>query len=238
MRLALKELVKSTKLNAHGEREPRKQQEDVNMKKSSKLAALLLAGALVLSLTACGGGGSAAGKVTGVYLSPASLSYTNMRPQYNYYLTTFTQQEITLMDDNTYCLVVSASTFSALELAESTSDAKGNERENSITKFYGTYTSQVNDLDEDLLDVKLSAPTRVVRSFDQLYWVDTANWSDAMGKAVVPAEIDPTTGAAVANPDAQPWTAQQYLESMTFPETSVQMNTKTSSFDFTADFMG
>ena len=65
------------------------------MKKSSKLAALLLAGALVLSLTACGGGGgSAAGKVTGVYLSPASLSYTNMRPQYNYYLTTFTQQEI------------------------------------------------------------------------------------------------------------------------------------------------
>lgn len=191
MRLALKELVKSTKLNAHGEREPRKQKEDVKMKKSSKLAALLLAGALVLSLTACGGGGgsSAGGKVTGVYLSPASLSYTNMRPQYNYYLTTFTQQEITLMDDNTYCLVV-------------------------------------------------SAPTRVVRSFDQLYWVDTANWSDAMGKAVVPAEIDQTTGAAVANPDAQPWTAQQYLESMTFPETSVQMNTKTSSFDFTADFMG
>lgn len=84
MRLALKELVKSTRLNAHGEREPRKQKEDVNMKKSSKLAALLLAGALVLSLTACGGGGgSAAGKVTGVYLSPASLSYTNMRPQYN-----------------------------------------------------------------------------------------------------------------------------------------------------------
>ena len=42
-----------------------------------------------------------------------------MRPQYNYYLTTFTQQEITLMDNNTYCLVLSSSTFSALELAES-----------------------------------------------------------------------------------------------------------------------
>ena len=209
------------------------------MKKSSKLAALLLAGALVLSLTACGGGGgSAAGKVTGVYLSPASLSYTNMRPQYNYYLTTFTQQEITLMDDNTYCLVVSASTFSALELAKSTSDAKGNERENSITKFYGTYTSQVNDLDEDLLDVTLAAPTRVVRSFDQLYWVDTDNWSDAMGKAVIPAQTDPNTGAPIVDENAEPWTAQQFLESVAFPETSVQVNVKTSSFDYTADFAG
>ena len=142
------------------------------------------------------------------------------------------------MDDNTYCLVVSSSTFSALELAESTNDAKGNERENYVTKFYGAYTSQANDLDEDLLDVKLSAPTRVVRSFDQLYWADTDNWNDAMGKAVVPADVDPSTGAPVANPDAQPWTAQQYLESLTFPETTVQLNTKTSSFDFTADFYG
>ncbi len=209
------------------------------MKKHSKLAAFALAAAMALTLAACGGGGKAsAGKVTGVYLSPASLSYANMRPQYNYYLTTFAQQEITLMDDNTYCLVVSSSTFSALELAESTNDAKGNERENYVTKFYGAYTSQANDLDEDLLDVKLSAPTRVVRSFDQLYWADTDNWNDAMGKAVVPADVDPSTGAPVANPDAQPWTAQQYLESLTFPETTVQLNTKTSSFDFTADFMG
>jgi len=206
------------------------------MKKHVKLVTLALALAMVLSLAACGGGGSA-GKVTGVYLSPAQLSYSNMRPQYNYYLTTFTQQEITLMDDNTYCLVVSASTFSALELAESTNDAKGNERENSITKFYGTYTSKVNDLDEDLLDVTLSAPTRVVRSFDQLYWADTDNWTDAMGKAVAPAQIDPNTGAAVADPNAQPWTAQQYLESLAFAETTVQLNVKTSSFDFTDGFV-
>ena len=211
------------------------------MKKHVKLVTLFLAAAMALSLAACsgGGGGSNTGcKVTGIYLSPAQLDYQNMRPQYNYYLTTFTQQEITLMDDNTYCLVVSASTFSALELAESTNDAKGNERENSITKFYGTYTSKANDLDDDLLDVTLAAPTRVVRSFDQSYWLDTDNWSDAMGKAVVPAEIDPSTGAATVDPNATPWTAQQYLESIAFPETSVQVNTKTSSFDFTADFVG
>ena len=105
------------------------------MKKHMKLVTLFLAGAMALSLAACNGGGgggsSASGKVTGVYLSPANLSYQNMRPQYNYYLTTFTHEELTLMDNNTYCLVLSSSTFSALELAESTNDAKGNERANS-----------------------------------------------------------------------------------------------------------
>lgn len=201
------------------------------MKKYKKLVTLFLTAAMALSLAACGG--KADGKITGIYLSPAQLSYINMRPEYNYYLTTFTQQEITLMDDNTYCLEVSAATFSALELSENTSDAKGNERENSITKFYGTYTSQVNDLDEDLLDVTLAAPTRVVRSFDQLYWADTDNWNDAMGKAVMPTQTDPNTGAPIVDENAQPWTAQQFLESVAFPETTVQVNVKTSSFDFT-----
>ena len=201
------------------------------MKKYKKLVTLFLTAAMALSLAACGG--KADGKITGIYLSPAQLSYINMRPEYNYYLTTFTQQEITLMDDNTYCLEVSDATFSALELSESTSDAKGNERENSITKFYGTYTSQVNDLDEDLLDVTLAAPTRVVRSFDQLYWADTDNWNDAMGKAVTPTQTDPNTGAPIVDENAQPWTAQQFLESVAFPETTVQVNVKTSSFDFT-----
>ena len=201
------------------------------MKKYKKSVTLFLTAAMALSLAACGG--KADGKITGIYLSPAQLSYINMRPEYNYYLTTFTQQEITLMDDNTYCLEVSAATFSALELSESTSDAKGNERENSITKFYGTYTSQVNDLDEDLLDVTLAAPTRVVRSFDQLYWADTDNWNDAMGKAVTPTQTDPNTGAPIVDENAQPWTAQQFLESVAFPETTVQVNVKTSSFDFT-----
>ena len=209
------------------------------MKKHTKITAALLAALMMLTLAACGsdgGSSAAAGKITGIYLSPAQLDYSNMRPQYNYYLTTFTQQEITLMDDNTYCLVVSSSTFSALELAESTNDAKGNERTNSITKYYGSYTSQVNDLDEDLLDVTMAAPTRVVKSHDQSYWVDTQNWTDAMGKAVAPADIDPNTGAAVADPNAQPWTAQQYLDSVAFPETTVQVNVKTSSFDFTDAF--
>lgn len=203
-----------------------------------KLLSIILAVAMVAVLLAGCGGSAASGnaKTVGVYLSPAELSYSNMRPQYNYYLTTFTQQEITLLDDNTYVAIVSASTFSALELAESTNDAKGNERTNSIVKYYGTYTSQVNDLDEDLLDVVLSAPTRVVESYDQTYWLDTDNWNDDMGKKVVPPTgFDQTTGAPIYDPDAQPWTAAQFLESLSFTGASIQVNQKTASFDYTPE---
>lgn len=203
-----------------------------------KLLSIILAVAMVAVLLAGCGGSAASGnaKTVGVYLSPAQLSYSNMRPQYNYYLTTFTQQEITLLDDNTYVAIVSASTFSALELAESTNDAKGNERTNSIVKFYGTYTSQVNDLDEDLLDVVLSAPTRVVESYDQTYWLDTDNWNDDMGKKVVPPTgVDQNTGAPIYDPDAQPWTAAQFLESLSFTGASIQVNQKTASFDYTPE---
>ena len=109
------------------------------MKKYAKrLAALALSALMVLALAACGGG-SAGGKTTGIYLTPGRLSYANMRPQYNYYLTTFDQQEITLMDDNTYCLLISSACFSALELDESTNDAKGNgvDRDAAGRKLFG-----------------------------------------------------------------------------------------------------
>ena len=197
-----------------------------------KILSIILAVALVACLfTACGAAEEA--KVTGIYLSPAKLSYQNMRPAYNYYLTTFAHQELTLNDDGTYCLIVSEATFSALELAESTNDAKGNERNNAIIKYYGTYTSKVNDLDEDLLDVTISAPTRIVMSNDQTYWLDTDNWTEAMGKIVVPpAGFDTTTGTPIADENAQPWTAEQYLASKAFADVTIQANQKTSSFDY------
>jgi len=198
------------------------------MKKTLSLILVVLLVACLFS--ACG---AEEAKVTGMYLSPAKLSYQNMRPMYNYYLTTFTHQELTLMDDGTYCLIVSDACFSALELAESTNDAKGNERTNAITKYYGTYTSKPNDLDEDLLDVTLSAPTRVVTTYDQTYWLDTDNWTDEMGKLVVPPKgYDTTTGAAIKDENAAPWTAEQYLASKAFADVTIQANQKTCSFDF------
>ena len=198
-----------------------------------KLLSIILTVVLVACLFTASGAAEEA-KVTGMYLSPAKLSYQNMRPTYNYYLTTFAHQELTILDDNTYCLIVSESTFSALELAESTNDAKGNERNNSVIKYYGTYTSKVNDLDEDLLDITISAPTRVVKTYDQTYWLDTDNWTDQMGKLVVPATgYDQTTGAPIYDENAEPWTAEQYLKSMAFSEITIQANQKTFSFDFT-----
>lgn len=197
-----------------------------------KTIALILTVVLAMCLlSACGAPAEA--KVTGIYLSPAKLSYQNMRPTYNYYLTTFSHQELTLNDDGTYCLIVSESTFSALELAESTSDAKGNERNNAIVKYYGNYTSKVNDLDEDLLDVTISAPTRIVMSNDQTYWLDTAAWTEAMGKIVVPpAGFDMNTGTPIADENAEPWTAEQYLASKAFADVTIQANQKTASFDY------
>ena len=180
------------------------------MKKT--LAIFLTVAMMSFMLVACGDSAAAAkeAKTTGIYLSPGQLSYSNMRPQYNYYLTTFTQQELTLMDDNTFCLIVSSSCFSALELAESTNDAKGNERTNFITKIYGECTSKPNDLDEDLVDVTLGKITRVVKSYDQTYYVDTANWNDAMGKAVqAPTGYDQTSGAPIYDENAKPVTAEE-----------------------------
>ena len=205
------------------------------MKMKTKLT-LILCVVLALCLVAgCGEAKEApAAKITGVYLSPASYEYSNMRPDYNFYLLSYAQSEVTLYDNNTYEVIVSASTFSGIELSESTNDATANERTNSITKFFGTYTSKTNDLDDDLLDVTLAKPTRIVKSFDQRYWLDTANWTETMGKYVIPAETDPTTGAAIAG-TGDPWTAQQYLDANAFAETTIQVNVKTSSFDY-SDF--
>lgn len=201
------------------------------------ISVLLVVAMMACLLSACGGKApeaKAAGKTTGIYLTPAQLSYSNMRPQYNYYTTTFTQQELTLMDDNTYCLIISASMFSALELAESTNDAKGNERTNFITKVYGTCTSKPNDLDDDLLDVTLGAVTRVVKSYDQTYFIDTDAWNDTMGKAVVPpVGVDQTTGAPIYDENAKPLTAQEYLATIKLAETEIQVNNKLATFDFT-----
>lgn len=138
------------------------------------------------------------------------------------------------MDDNTYCLIISSSCFSALELAESTNDAKGNERTNFITKIYGTCTSKPNDLDDDLVDVSLGKITRVVKSYDQTYFVDTAAWNDAMGKAVQPPiGTDPSTGAPIYDENAKPLTAEEYIASITLTETEIQVNNKLCTFDYT-----
>lgn len=190
---------------------------------------------LVCALASCGSGNdkAASAKVTNIFLSPAQLTYQNMRPEYNYYLTTYSMEELTLLDDNTYCLQLMSATFSALELAESTSDAKGNERMNQVVKLYGTYTSQPNEFDEYYLDVSLSAPTRVVTCYDQSYWLDTDNWTEEMGLKVRPAtSYDQTTGNPVVDPNSPAVTAQEYLATVAFQGADIQANRNKASFDY------
>jgi hypothetical protein len=202
------------------------------MKKNFKLMAFAYFALSAMALTACGG--NAAAKTKGVYLSPSVMSYQNMRPTYNYYLTTFAQEELTLFDDNSFCLIVSSSTFSALIISENNNDFSGNEKTNYMHKYYGEYTSAANEIDEDLLDVTLKSVRRVVTSYDQTYWLDTDNWNDEMGKKVVPPKgYDTTTGAAIIDENAEPWTAKQYLDSKQFAEpVELSLNQKTYSFDF------
>ncbi len=193
------------------------------------LAAILLMGVL----SACGSSASAApAKVQNIFLSPAQLTYQNMRPEYNYYLTTYSMEELTLLDDGTYCLQLMSATFSALELAESTSDAKGNERMNQVVKLYGTFTSKPNEFDDYYLDVSLSAPTRAVVSYYQSYWLDTDNWTEQMGLKVRPASSYDENGNPVIDPNAPAVSAEDYLKTFSFTGADIQANQKSATFDY------
>lgn len=211
------------------------------MKKFTKLllvtAMAVLSAVACFALSACGG----EAKIKGIYLSPAVMSYQNMRdptlmPEIgaqNYYLTTFTQQELTLYEDGKYCLIVSSSTFSAIELNPSTQDYKGNENANSIVRYYGTYTSAVNDLDEDMLDITLAKPTRILAKNDDKIYLDTSNWTDEMGKATRKASgYNPSTGEPIIDEGTPNQTAEGYLGINAFNEVKLQANTKKPAFDY------
>jgi len=122
----------------------------------------------------------AAAKLVQGYSSPAQFKYQNMRPTYNYYTTTFSFESLDLYDDGTYQLNNISMTFSGIVLPEEGSDGSGNERENTVTRYYGTYSSEVDDLDADTTHISLSVPDRVVVFGDASVFYDTANWTDKM----------------------------------------------------------
>jgi ABC-type Fe3+-hydroxamate transport system substrate-binding protein len=160
--------------------------------------------------------------LTGSYLSPAQLGYSNMRPTYNYYLTTFAFQNLETYSDNTYCLTLSSSTFSAVILPEEGNDATGNERNNSLVKYYGAFTSTVDDLDDDTVYYHLSEPSRIVGSDDTLFFYDTANWTDDMKEktADVTYKYDAETGSQKATGKKEYATGAEYL----LPRSSLLLN--------------
>ena len=156
--------------------------------------------------------------LTGNYISPAKMSYSNMRPTYNYYLTTFTFETLETYSDNTYCLTISSTCFSAVILPEEGNDATANERDNYLTKYYGTFTSEVDDLDEDTVYYTLSEPTRIVMAYDSSYYVDTANWTPEMKEKSADKDIkyDPETGSQEVVGTKYYETGAEYLEAKKF----------------------
>ncbi|MCR5490572.1 MAG: hypothetical protein K6F32_00380 [Bacilli bacterium] len=162
------------------------------MKKVSPLI-LLAASAALMS---CGGGTANCSVTSGedtassatlkyLFATEQKLGYANNRPQYNYYETTFTFQELELYDDNTYKLTESSCTFSALIIPEEGNAATGNARARSLLSYYGTYEAVVDELDDTGLNITFGAPTRYagfrVGSQTQANGViDTDAWDETM----------------------------------------------------------
>ena len=120
--------------------------------------------------------------LNGGYSSPAQFAYSNMRPSYNYYTMEFDMQTLETYNDGTYVLNQYSSVFSGVVLPESGNDGTANERTNYQLSVYGTYTSEVDDLDEDTTHVHLSEATRIVKRYDAAEFYDTANWTAVMSK--------------------------------------------------------
>lgn len=168
------------------------------------------------------------------YLSNASLSYSNFRPANNYYLTTFAFANLSILDDSNYCLTLSSSTFSALVIPKEGNDANGNERDNSLVKYYGTFTAKVNDLDEDSVDYTLSEPNRIVGIMDAKGFVDTANWTEKMKKMSVDQKVEynPETGAQTVTGKTEYGTGSEYLNAKKFEAITLTTSIKYHTLDY------
>lgn len=157
--------------------------------------------------------------LTGTYASPAVLQYQNMRPSYNYYLTTFSFETIQLYSDNTYCLTLDSSCYSGLVLPDEGNDATGSARESYVTRYYGTCTQKTNELDEDTLDVSLATPTRIVRNFNSNFYVDSENFH-------------PVTGTGAYFNKVTYETKEDFMKALAFKPVDVSVSKKAASFDF------
>lgn len=157
--------------------------------------------------------------LTGAYISPAVLQYQNMRPANQIYWTTFSFETIQLYSDNTYCLTLDSSCFSAVVLPDVGNDATGSARESSVTRYYGTCTQKTNELDEDTLDVSLATPTRIVRNFNSNFYVDSENFHPVTG-----------TGAYLNKVTYE--TKEDFMKALAFKPVDVSVSKKAASFDF------
>lgn len=212
------------------------------MKKMLKLAVGLLA---TIGLASCGSNNctennsgdqtSTAKTLTAAFTSPAQMTYSNMRPSYNYYITNFTFQTLELYSDNTAIFTISSSTFSAVILPEEGNAATANERNNYLAKFYAPFTSEVDELDDDTVHYTLGTPTRMVVEYDSKYYVDTDNWTEVMKEKskTEKKEYDTATGEQKVTGEITYNTGAEYLEAYKYKkDITFTSSTKNSSIEY------
>ncbi len=198
----------------------------------------------LVSLASCGGNSSQANEdknstkqesatVVHAFTSNAKLDYSNMRPTYNYYLTTFSFETLELFSDNTYCFSYSSSTFSAVILPEEGNAAQGNERTNYINKYYGTYTSKTDELDEESLIVTASVPTRIVAFNDATYYADSSNWTSEM-KEKVSDNVTTLVDGKQTSVTKKYETGAEFLEAHNIKAMTFNCSIGTSSMEYVA----
>ena len=214
------------------------------MKKILRFVPLLSAAAMLMS---CGGNsngsvssqdGQAAvssAKVTNAFISTAKMSYSNMRPTYNYYTTTFTFETLELLDDGSYILSISSSTFSAVILPEEGNAATGNERSNSLIRYSGKFTSVPDDLDPETLVVTCESVTRIMGIDDEKGYVDTDNWTNTMKDVWADEEVswDTETGQKTVTGKTEFATGAEYLAAhMVKIDGDIYASTKTGNMEW------
>lgn len=187
-----------------------------------RITTMVLALTMAFGLSACGKE-EAKGQLTGYYASTSNVAFRSAYPEHTFKQATFGVQNIETFSDNTYCLTDTETFYSgALEFND---NGKYDvvPRGANITKYYGTYTAA----DEGgLVTLVLSKPTAVISNSsysagaNPVGYVNTNAWTDAMGTAV--------------GGDGPALSAEEYLESAAFPETTIIVDAAKTSFDYIA----
>lgn len=195
------------------------------MKKFAKRAGVVLLAAAavcaaVMAFTACGG----APALTATYGS-SSHTFMSVYPDLTFKQLTTVVQTINVYDDGSYMLVQNSRSLSGdLSFDPSNTgdtDISGVSDRGYETKiFYGTYTSAEED---GMITLTISAPTGAVyvssgSAMSNGKYYTTYAWTDKMG-----TDAGGEDGAM---------TAEQYLESVSYGEKSIIVDTSTMSFTY------
>lgn len=206
--------------------------------KQSFLACIAAAG--ILSVTSCSGASSAT--LNNLYVSNMNTQYQNMRPGYNFYIFVERYQTLEVYSDNTYVFTVSTTTVSSLDLAESGNDYTASPTLMAQQKFYGTFTSAVDELDKETTNYTLATPTRYTlvqygsQSGNKFF--DTANWTETMTEEAGKDENDSplyTSGDAYLNQEVTNALTQTKSTLIWKEAITISASETTHQFDFDAN---